>query len=152
MAGFTLLELMVVLIIIGLMVNLIGGLPGGSGGQNARREAERLQNLINLLREEAVLTRKDYGLRLEADRYEVQKIDRNGQWQADKRFGEHRLTGEVSLTLVKPRTHSQHEVPQVWIFSDDQISPFNLQFYDRQRYLFSLFCDGVGEVVLAPAN
>ncbi|OLF51916.1 type II secretion system protein GspH [Pseudomonas chlororaphis] len=150
MAGFTLLELLVVMVIIGLLAGLVGLVQSDSGGQQARREAERLQNLIGLLREDAVLNNLSHGLRLEPDRYAVQNLDRDGQWQADKRFTEHRLPGELRLHLQEPRASGKE--PQLWIMSDDQVSPFRLQLEYRQQPVLSLSSDGVEEVHVAPVQ
>ncbi|MGE7957937.1 type II secretion system minor pseudopilin GspH [Pseudomonas sp. NPDC089530] len=150
MAGFTLLELLVVLVIVSLLAGLAGLVQSDSGGQKARREGERLQNLIGLLREDAVLNSVNHGLRLEPDRYAVQNLGRDGQWQADKRFKEYRLPGGLRLDLQEPR--GQGKEPQLWITSDDQLSPFTLLLEYHQQPLLSLSSDGVEEVRLAPVQ
>ncbi|WP_277589587.1 type II secretion system minor pseudopilin GspH [Pseudomonas chlororaphis] len=156
MAGFTLLELLVVMLIIGLLAGMVGLVQSDSGGQKARREAERLQNLIGLLREDAVLNNLNHGLRLEPDHYTVLSLDRGGQWQADKRFKEHRLPGELRLNLQEPRGPNkglgQGKEPQLWVLANDQISPFTLLLEYRQQPLLSLSSDGVEEVRLAPVQ
>lgn len=150
MAGFTLLELLVVMVIVGLLAGLVGLVQSDAGGQQARREAERLQNLIGLLREDAVLNSVSHGLRLEPDRYAVLSLDRSGQWQADRRFKEHRLPGELRLNLQDPQPRVQNTEPQVWVLPDDQLSAFSLLLEYRQQPLLSLSSDGVEEVRLAP--
>lgn len=150
MAGFTLLELLVVMVIIGLLASMVGQVQSDSGGQKARREAERLQNLIGLLREDAVLNNVNHGLRLAPDHYTVLSLDHGGQWQADQRFKEHRLPGELRLNLQEPRP--QGKEPQLWVLANDQISPFNLLLEYRQQPLLSLSSDGVEEVRLAPVQ
>ncbi|WP_097305040.1 type II secretion system minor pseudopilin GspH [Pseudomonas chlororaphis] len=152
MAGFTLLELLVVMVIIGLLAGMVGLVQSDSGGQKARREGERLQNLIGLLREDAVLNNLNHGLRLEPDRYAVLSLGRGGQWQADQRFKEHRLPGELRLNLKEPRPQGQGKEPQLWVLANDQISPFSLLLEYRQQPLLSLSSDGVEEVRLAPVQ
>ncbi|SDZ65501.1 general secretion pathway protein H [Pseudomonas sp. NFIX28] len=152
MAGFTLLELLVVLVIIGLLASLAGLVQSDSGGQKARREAERLQHLIGLLREDAVLNNLNHGLRLEPDRYAVLSLGRDGQWQANKRFKPHRLPGELRLNLQEPRGQDQGQEPQLWVLANDQISPLRLLLEYRQQPLLSLSSDGVEEVRIAPVQ
>ncbi|MFC6299270.1 prepilin-type N-terminal cleavage/methylation domain-containing protein [Pseudomonas sp. CCM 7893] len=152
MAGFSLLELLVVILIIGLMAGLVGLVQNDSGGQKARREAERLRNLIGVLREDAVLNNVSHGLRLEPTHYAVLSLDLRGQWQPDKRFTEHRVPDELRLNLHEPPPQSQSQEPQLWMLPSEQMSPFSLLFEYRQQPLLSLSSDGVEEVRLAPAQ
>lgn len=71
-AGFTLLELLVVVFIIGIMATMFTLAVGVAGGtdRELRREAERLQSLIALAMEDAEFKSRELGLRLYPGRYE----------------------------------------------------------------------------------
>lgn len=71
-AGFTLLELLVVVFIIGIMATMFTLAVGVAGGtdRELRREAERLQSLIGLAMEDAEFKSRELGLRLYPGRYE----------------------------------------------------------------------------------
>lgn len=69
--GFSLLELLVVVFIIGIlatMFTLSVGLTGGD--QDLEREVDRLQALLKLASEEALMQGKEIGMRFYADGYE----------------------------------------------------------------------------------
>ncbi|MDH5276911.1 MAG: type II secretion system minor pseudopilin GspH [Gammaproteobacteria bacterium] len=77
-AGFTLLELLVVVFIIGIMATMFTLSVGVAGGtdRELRRETERLQTLLALALEDASFQSRELGLRLYPRRYEFSVFDR----------------------------------------------------------------------------
>lgn len=76
-AGFTLLELLVVVFIIGIiaaMFTLSVGVAGGTD-RELRREAERLETLLRLAAEDASFQARDLGIRLYPQNYEFSVYD-----------------------------------------------------------------------------
>lgn len=74
-SGFTLVEILVVLVIVALITGsalLAFGLIGGGG---AARDVERLEARLLAARERAELENRDYGVRLRADGYEFMVFD-----------------------------------------------------------------------------
>ncbi|MFW2406037.1 MAG: type II secretion system minor pseudopilin GspH [Gammaproteobacteria bacterium] len=70
-AGFSLLEVLVVVFIIGVLATMFTLSVGVIGGdRELEKEASRLVALIDLAREEAVIQGREIGLRLFKDRYE----------------------------------------------------------------------------------
>lgn len=152
MGGFTLLELLVVIMIVGLMAGLIGLVNGDTSGYKARREAQRLQNAIAVLREDAVLNGIGHGIRIEPELYTVMSLDQNDEWLPSKRFIEHQLPNGLRLNLLGSSKRKDGMVPQIVMLADDQITPFKLLFEYHQRPLLSLSSDGVEEVRLEHAQ
>jgi general secretion pathway protein H len=76
--GFTLLELLVVVFIIGIMATMFTLAVGVAGGSDKelRRETERLETLIGLAMEDATFQSHELGLRLYPRRYEFSVYDR----------------------------------------------------------------------------
>lgn len=101
--GFTLIEMMVVLIIVGVIVSLgMVRLTTDDDAAHARREAERLGALLHLARDEAIVRARSMGLRLAPDGYRFVLYD-NGQWrglESDPVFRERRLPDHLRLTVV----------------------------------------------------
>lgn len=68
--GFTLIEVMVVVVIIAILVTMVGlSMKGDRAGEAVEEEGQRLTALLNLLREEAVMRDRDLGLVIGMDGY-----------------------------------------------------------------------------------
>lgn len=155
--GFTLLEVLVVILIVGLMAGL-AGLSQVDSIQQARREAEQLRSLIGLLRVDALINHRDYGLRLDNDRYSVQSRTRDGRWQPALQYREQQLPVNVRLqlqagagagagaNLLEPNAPANSKAPQLLVLSNDEISPFTLHVEHRLKPVLSLHSDGLEEV------
>jgi general secretion pathway protein H len=152
--GFTLVELLVVLVIIGALVGLAVLSTGIAGpSRELRNEAERLAGLIGVLVEEAVLDNSEYGLRLEPDRYQVLRFDEQKALWSPVGKAPHKLPAWArlafelegdALRLAGSRTAPQDQqdpadadeesaeplVPQLLILSSGELSPFRLELQD----------------------
>ncbi|NNA03727.1 type II secretion system minor pseudopilin GspH [Pseudomonas lundensis] len=79
-AGFTLIEMMVVIVLIGVMASMVRISQGDNHARLARQEADVLLNLMHGLREKAVLEGLEFGLRLEPTAYQLMGFTQD-QWQ-----------------------------------------------------------------------
>lgn len=79
-AGFTLIEMMVVIVLIGVLASMVHINLGDSNARQARQEADVLLSLMHGLREKAVLEGQEYGLRLEPGAYQLMGFA-DEQWQ-----------------------------------------------------------------------
>jgi general secretion pathway protein H len=141
--GFTLVELLVVLVILGSLIGLTVLSMGVAGpGRELQNEAERLAGLIGVLAEEAVLDNREYGLWLSRDSYQVLRHDNTSQgWQAVP-GRPHALPAwaELSfelegaaLTLAAPADAAESaKVPQLLLLSSGEMSPFRLRLAERR--------------------
>lgn len=69
--GFTLIEVMVVIVIIAILVTMVSlSMRGDRAGEQIEEEARRLTALLNLLREEAVIRNRDLGFALTPEGYQ----------------------------------------------------------------------------------
>jgi general secretion pathway protein H len=78
--GFTLIEILVVLVIVGIMVALIGVrmMPDDDGA--VRNEAQRLSLLLEQARDQAVASGEPIAFSVEAGRYRFWALDAENEW------------------------------------------------------------------------
>lgn len=140
--GFTLLELLVVLVIIGIILTF-AVLSIGDGGRRDRleQEARRIQAIFSLAGEEAVLRSQEFGVVLQKQQYTFVAYDGEA-WQPivdDSLFREHALPDSMELELViddlpvdltaqteKKKEDEKGPKPQLLLFSSGERQPFEL--------------------------
>ena len=144
--GFTLLELMVVIVLIGIVLGMVSLAAGSNPARQARQEAGALIQLLSTLREQAVLEGREYGLHLDAGSYQVYRLD-SPHWQP---VGpRHRVAEGLQLRLEQYGRamvlHNSPGQPQVLVLSSDEFSAFTLHFETAGQQWLSLSSDGLGE-------
>ena len=142
--GFTLLELLVVMLIIGILTSLatlsIGSRPDALN--DAQDVAQKLQRQIRLLAEEALFTQREYAVDIEPEvirflRYEAETGWR--PWQtglleppeppADVR-SEFWLEGRK--VALQTRDDDDPYQPEIFILSSGEMTPFKWRFEDAR--------------------
>lgn len=166
-AGFTLLELLVVVFIIGIMATMFTLSVGVAGGtdRELRRETERLQTLLALALEDASFQSRELGLRLYPRRYEFSVFDRGDPFSPEDDkwtpigadvLGPRELPAAFALELeIEGRTvnleRSEKDVekryePQLFIFSSGDFSDsfdIHLRSVEEDRsYSLAVAIDG----------
>lgn len=161
-AGFTLVEILVVLVILGSLFSLAMLSNSNHGPQREMRaEAERLAALIGLLADQAVLDSREYGLLIDAEGYRVLGYEETtGLWQPLPEERDHRVPDWMQLELELDGQQLQligggatnagqaEELvtaqPQLMILSSGELSPFRLEVRSRQGHgsAFFLASDG----------
>ena len=133
--GFTLLELLVVLVIIGMMASYAVLQIPDHGDKAVREELERLRVLVRLAHDEAILDGGDFGLGFTDTGYAFYALDEeSGKWAplaADKTLRPRefpqamifQLTIDDQLVELKPKLPKK---PQVFIYSSGEMTPFTL--------------------------
>jgi general secretion pathway protein H len=161
-AGFTLVEILVVVVIIGVVsagIILSTNLAGGRD-YDLQKEGDRLEALMKYAREQAELQTREYGILFRDDGYMFVTFDvRRNLWRdvfEDDALHDRNLPGglTVKLTvdarpvvLTKPKD-SKDKTPQVIIFANGDLTTFEitLERDDGVRSI-SIAQDTTGDVV-----
>ena len=161
--GFTLLELLVVLVIVGILVSMLTLSVGLVGEDSAlRREAERLEALVQMAGEETMLNGFEMGLRFYRRAYEFSIYrDDTDEWTPlvdDELFRHRDIPQAVELDLeLEGRqvilefqaVDDENYRPQVFIMSSGDVTPFNLRFreaFSSDGYQVLIEADGSAEI------
>lgn len=152
--GFTLLEIMAVVIIIAIVVSF-AGLSLGSRAQDERlaNEAERLHQLLKLAAEEAQVQGDELGLLVANDGYRFYHLD-NNRWSAyqDGSLRERHLPDGMRLFLAqdrkdevqipikkqdsKKKDEKQDPPPQILLLSSGELTPFTMELHAEHLAVF----------------
>lgn len=136
--GFTLIEILVVLVVVGLLASLAVFTMGGSSQQRElENEVSELYLLMQTASEQAVLNNLELGLRVEEGGYQfVAFQDQTGDWKAsgERLFRARSLPEWLTVTKFiesdAPRLASAEDrlLPDVVFFSSGETTPFELEF------------------------
>lgn len=171
--GFSLLELLVVLVIIGIFFGAAMLSPGiVRSDRDVEREARRLKTVIDLVREEALMQSRDYGLRFSTDSYRFYVYDYDERawlepadddllapYALGPRLGLELLVEDRDLVLAPARESDDERraadapEPQVMILSSGELTPFEalvLRDSDDARYRLVGELNGTTEVRSEP--
>jgi general secretion pathway protein H len=143
-AGFTLLELMVVLVIVGIIFTFAMLSFGGDDiAEMMEEEVHRLETLVRLAADESVIRGQELAIRFTGEGYEFMVLQQSG-WQIpenDRLLRAYTLPSEVLIRLqlegdepVFPDQQSDENAvtPQVFILSSGEVTPFTAVFESRQ--------------------
>lgn len=149
-AGFTLLELLAVILIIGIIISLASFSIGQNASRIVQDEAERLHGLIRLAGEEAVLQGRELVLEFDYDRYRFLEQGKEG-WlpvEGDKMLRERALPEAVELELLLEGGETSFEdkenLPRIFILSSGELTPFDitLKADEGEEYLLQGLING----------
>lgn len=138
--GFTLLELLVVLVLMGIILSIaVLSLGDGGRGDQIREDARRLKALMELAGEESVLNTTPYGLELGEDGYRFLRY-RDGEWQVlegDELLRPREWLPDTEAVLfleghqVEPGDKDEEEeegpLPSLIFYPDGERTPFELE-------------------------
>lgn len=147
--GFTLLELMIVLVVIGMLLGMVSLVVAPNPLREARYEAGEVAGMIQRLRERAVLNGEQYGIRLSESGYRVMQLQ-DREWRPMAAF--HQWPAHLRLHLEQDgqalTLGGDQGLPQLLMLSSDENTAFILTFSMGDRTLLSLSSDGLGEAVI----
>ncbi len=128
-SGFTLIEILVVLVIIGITIGFALLAFGDFGGsRRVVTAAESLSNQIKLIQQQAIMESATYGMQIEAKQYTVLKFSSSSTWQKSTNPFFKRILTFPSNTLVSFTSTSPKQQPSIIIYSSGEMTPFQITF------------------------
>ncbi|MCU7796384.1 MAG: type II secretion system minor pseudopilin GspH [Candidatus Thiodiazotropha sp. (ex Myrtea spinifera)] len=133
--GFTLIELMVVIVIIGIVINFaVVSFGSNSPADRLNKESTRLMSLIQIAGEEALLRSSFIGVDILRDSYGFLRLE-EGEWQPvdDDLFRDRSLPDDMLLTIItsQPQENSDDEdekrTPEIILLNSGEMTPFDIK-------------------------
>ena len=134
--GFTLIEILIVLVIIGITFGF-ALIAFGDFGESRRIlfSAEQLVNTLRLAQQQAILETSTLGLRIDNTGYQFLKLQNNTQWRSISDKGVYKMTyfpQDTKITL-KTISHTPAGSPAIIITSTGDMTPFTLSFGNNKE-------------------
>lgn len=161
-SGFTLIEILVVLVVVGMLVALATfTLGSNSVRRDLDNEVEKIFLLMQTVSQQAVLNNTEFGLIIEEEQYQFLAYDQqSGTWKpsAERLLRPRSIPEWMIVTPYiendAPRLASDDDQPRpdVVLFSSGETTPFELEFsigregVSSEDYIHSVFSDGVSPI------
>ena len=177
--GFTLIELMIVVVIIGVMAAMSTMSVGGNDMRRLQSEGNRLQQFITLMQDEAIFRQKNFGLYLNSNNeYSILTFNPESHlWviSEEESFQAYPLPDGVEIDILvdgeiqqlpvpklvqesweddKDFDIEERLLPQILMLASGEVSPFEIEFTLNNGSLLSVIIstDGFSEVMIETHN
>ena len=164
-AGFTLLEVMVVMVLIGIISSFaVLTVNVNNDQQRLSEHAQRLQALLSLHHQEAILLGEQRGLRVSTNGYAFMVLDRRDEWQVlsgNDFANQQQLPDDITLQLVVDgrqiglKNISQvvtSAQPQIVLLANGEASEFSLSLMDEDERGYVISGDLLGRLAMQPTS
>ena len=158
--GFTLIELMVVIVIAGMLVTFASLSVSNSSDKQLETEARRFVSLVKFAADEAIMNAREIILQIEEQRYSFAIPGPNGTmvdlgkddpiFRARELPSHMRIGGEVAgeplVFKEKSEKDAEPDFAKIGIFSSGEMTPFLIVFSQDDGVEYELSADYVGNV------
>ena len=155
-AGFTLLEIMIVVVIVGLLSAAVVPMVSRSSDDILKEQADRFSALVKLSQDESILQSRQLGLRIKESSYSfLQQDGENWIPFEEGPFRERQLSGntkislfldDIDVSLAEGIAGAEKTKPQVFILSSGEMTPFKAKFAFRSGGSITISFDAIGNV------
>ncbi len=152
--GFTLIEVMVVVVLIGILMNFaVLSMRSHSPADQLNEESRRLKSLIQIASEEALLRSSFIGVDITETGYAFLRLEEE-LWQPidDTLFRSRELPEEVRIKITTAQPSGDDEekrTPEIILLNSGEITPFDLKISSIHiDDYFRLSGDETGELTL----
>lgn len=148
--GFTLLELLAVIVIIGIILSFaVPSMNTGGRAQVLEQEARRLSSLVEMAAQEAVLQSQELGMLVTAHGYVFLSFQENA-WhriENDQELRPRELPADIQIELIveelpadlvvqdkedDQKDKKGKEAPQILLLSSGEMTPFEIRLRSEQ--------------------
>lgn len=140
--GFTLLELLLVMVLLGIVMGMAGFMFGRDPQRVANQEASLFFQLVQHAREQAVLEGEVLGIRIDHRGYQLLKATGHG-WEIAGKQRDIDLDLRVEIDGLPVPPGVPGRAPQLMMYGNDEHTPFVLHFEAHGTRLVSLSSDGI---------
>lgn len=147
--GFTLLELLVVLVIAGVMLGMVSFSAMPSEQQAMNREAQRIALLLQLARDEAIVRNRQIAFEADSERYHF-LVREQRQWQPilkDEMLREREFKRPPVLLTIDPPPVEAGPLPRIVFGREPVDKPFTLKLVAGGVHA-TIRADGIGHFVV----
>jgi len=156
-AGFTLLELIVVILIVGLLLTFATLSVGTSADKQLETEAKRFASLMKLASEEAIMNSREMALEVNKQSYsflvyldnQFQPLDEEGGgvFRARELPEYIKIGAEIEEEIIDfDELEEDDELPKILVLSSGEMTPFNIKFSQDDGATYEISGDFFGRI------
>jgi general secretion pathway protein H len=153
--GFTLIEILIVIVIIGITVGF-ALITFGDFGESRRVlfSAEQLVNTLKLAQQQAVLETSTLGLRIDKNSYQILRFQNASHWEPVSNKGIFKVTYFPQNTVISLKTNNKslQGSPSIIINSSGDMTPFTLSFGTNKEMMTTLTGTHNGNLIFSTAK
>ena len=139
--GFTLIEILIVIVIIGITAGFALIAFGDFGeGRRILFSAEQLVNTLKLAQQQAILETSTMGLRIDNTSYQILRFQDSSNWEPISNKGIFKINYFPKNTVITLKTNNKtpRGSPSIVINSSGDMTPFTLDFGTNKEKMMTV--------------
>ena len=153
--GFTLIEILIVIVIIGITVGF-ALISFGDFGASRRIlfSADQLVNTLRMAQQQAILETSTLGLRIDSHSYQILRFENSSKWEPISNRGIFKVNYFPQNTVITLKTNTKplNGSPAIVINSSGDMTPFTLDFGTNKEIMTVITGTHDGSLKLSAAK